>query len=345
MLILGIETTVDDTGVALVKDGWDVVSSIVSSQNIMHEKYGGIVPEISSRMHAENILPVLEEALFQGKTKLSDIRCIAISATPGLVGSLLIGINCAKTLSLVLNKPLVAINDLESHAYSVCLEDVSAYNDFNDPSSWPKIYLIVSGGTTQLIYAKGIGDYHTVGDTLDDSAGETLDKVARLMGYQFPGGPAIEKASQGISPTITLPKPMHKDGTANFSFSGLKTSVVNKIRGAGELDTEKRCLFASSLQATVIEILIEKLKSACQKYKPKAVVLGGGVAANTLLRQRVVQDMNVKVYIPQKKYCTDNASMTAGCAHRYFEHGVFSTIAEVAPFKFKDINGVTCATD
>lgn len=303
MIILGIETSCDDTGVALVKNGKDLIGSLVASQTKIHKKFGGIVPEVASRKHLETILPLIDKLLKQTDLSKSDIDAIAVTNKPGLLGSLLIGINTAKTLAYLWDKPLIEVDHLIGHIYS-------AFLNKNVPKKFPVLALIVSGGHTELVLMNNKNKFKSVGRTRDDAVGEAFDKVAKLMGLGYPGGPAISKiAKEGnIS---KLPRPMLKQGL-DMSFSGLKTAlslVVDKFPVAS---------LAFEFQEAVIDVLVTKTKRAIKQYKPEALILSGGVAANKNLREelkKMTKELKIKFYLPELKYCMDNAAMIALAAY------------------------------
>lgn len=298
--ILGLETSCDETAAAVVAEGGDILSNIVASQVEIHARYGGVFPEIASRQHIRDILPVIEEALGQAKMGLGQLDSIAVTIGPGLAGSLVVGVNAAKGLALALNLPLIGINHLEAHIYTIWTQGAEI--------EFPLLCLIASGGHTNLVLMSGHCQYEPLGQTLDDAAGEAFDKVARLLGLGYPGGPAIQEAAKEGDPSaFDLPRAW-LPGTHNFSFSGLKTAVLYLVRG---LEEERKELpladLAASFQAAVVDVLVEKTRLAAQEYGVKQVLLVGGVAANTLLRQEMKERIEVSVLCPPPKLCTDNA--------------------------------------
>lgn len=307
--ILAIETSCDETSVSLVKNGNQDFKTVTFSQIDIHKLYGGVVPEIASRNHLEKITLVLEEVILSSGLKLKDIDAIAVTYGPGLIGSLLIGVQAAKTLAFIYQKPLLGVHHLAGHIYAGRLE-----NEFK----FPLIALVVSGGHTEFIYMDQ--DYHflKIGGTLDDAIGETYDKVARMIGIPYPGGPIIDSLATLGQDTYDLPLPLDDD-SFNFSFSGLKSAVanlVNQERKKG-LDIRKEDL-ATSFQNRVITVLIKKTKHALTEYKVKQLVLGGGVAANKRLRlelTKLCQQLKVELLLPSIKYCTDNATMIGVAAY------------------------------
>ncbi len=311
MKILGIETSCDETAVAVVKDGTAILSNVIASQVEIHSRYGGIVPEVASRQHLLAINPTLDRALTEAGTSLGDIDAIAVTNGPGLAGSLVVGVSLAKSLALACDLPLVAVNHLEGHIYANWLE--------GGPPEFPLLCLIVSGGHTDLMLMTDHGKYRHLGKTLDDAAGEAFDKVARLLGLGYPGGPAIEKASLGIEAPVELPRAWLK-GTDDFSFSGLKTASLHMARklgiGTGENNPAAANLareVAAGFQESVVDVLVTKTCQAAENYQVKQILLAGGVAANTVLRDSIQKRSRVAVQIPSPVLCTDNGAMIASC--------------------------------
>lgn len=312
MNILAIETSCDETSAAVVKDGTKVLSSIVSSQNDFHAKYGGIVPEIASRKHIEAISPVIKEALDRAGIGFKKIDAIATTFGPGLPGSLIVGLSAAKAMSFALKKPLIGVNHLEGHIYANLLLDPKL--------KFPFICLIVSGGHTQLVKVKGHMEFETLGRTRDDAAGEAYDKVARFLGLGYPGGPIIDKlAKTGNENAVNFKRPMlEEEYKYDFSFSGIKTAVVylaKKIEQGKEKEISKTDI-AASFQKAVVDTLVEKTVKAAQEHGIKTVAIGGGVAANSKLRadMKTACDKNgIRCIVPPLELCTDNAAMI-GCA-------------------------------
>ncbi len=303
MIILGIETSCDDTAIALVKNGKDLLGSLVASQTKIHQKFGGIVPEVASRKHLETILPLIDKLLKQTNLSKNKIDAIAVTNKPGLLGSLLVGVNTAKTLAYLWNKPLIEVDHLIGHIYS-------AFLDKGLPKKFPVLAVIVSGGHTELVLMQGKNKFKSVGRTRDDAVGEAFDKAAKLMGLGYPGGPAISKIAKEGN-IAKLPRPMLAQGL-DMSFSGLKTAlskVVNKIPAPA---------LAFEFQEAVVEVLVTKTKRAIRRYGPEALILSGGVAANICLRERLeklTKELNIKYYLPELKYCMDNAAMIALAAY------------------------------
>ncbi len=308
MIILGIETSCDETAAAVLKDRKEIISNIISSQAQLHNKYGGVVPEIASRKHQENIVPVVRESLNQAGISLNDVDGIAVTQGPGLVGSLLVGINFAKAVSFARKIPLTGINHLEGHLLAPHLE----HN-----ISFPNITLVVSGGHTNLYLVKKVGQYKLLGRTRDDAAGEAFDKVAKLLGIGYPGGVAIDKLSKKGNPSaIAFPRPMLHDRSLDFSFSGLKTAVLYHVKeiGINGLTDSAVTDIAASFQQAVVDILIEKTVLAADEHHVHAIAITGGVACNSLLRMKMNEraaDEGIALFFPSPVFCTDNAAMIA----------------------------------
>jgi len=298
--ILGLETSCDETAAAVVTEGRHILSNVVASQVEIHARYGGVFPELASRQHIRDILPVIEEALSQAKMELGQLDGLAVTIGPGLAGSLVVGVNAAKGLALALDLPLIGINHLEAHIYTIWTQGPEI--------EFPLLCLIASGGHTNLVLMTDHGQYEPLGQTLDDAAGEAFDKVARLLGLGYPGGPAIqEKAEEGDPKAFDLPRAW-LPGTYNFSFSGLKTAVLYLVRRLEEEGNELPLAdLAASFQAAVVDVLVEKTRLAAQEHGLKQVLLAGGVAANTLLRQEMRRRVRIPVLYPPPELCTDNA--------------------------------------
>jgi N6-L-threonylcarbamoyladenine synthase len=307
MIILGVETSCDETSVAVVKDGKQILSNIVFSQIDIHQKYGGVVPEIASRHHIEKIIYVFDQAIKESQITLSEIDAIAVTVNPGLVGSLLVGYSAASALALAFHKELIEVDHIHGHIYANYLE-----GDFK----FPLLALVVSGGHTQLILMKEHMDFEIIGETLDDAVGEAYDKVARVLGIGYPGGPIIDQLAKIGKPTYKLPIAWLDKDSYNFSFSGLKSAVTNLVntQQMKHIPINHEDL-AASFQESVITVLVEKTMKAIHEYNIKQVVIAGGVAANSALRetmqQRISQLNDVKLTVPSLKYCTDNAAMIA----------------------------------
>jgi N6-L-threonylcarbamoyladenine synthase len=305
--VLGIETSCDETAAAVVADGTDLLSSVVSSQVDIHARFGGVVPELASRAHVELLTPVLAEALLEAGTDAATpgrgVDAVAATVGPGLVGSLLVGLSAAKSLALVWGVPFVAVNHLEAHIYAAWLEE-----PLLEP---PLVVLLVSGGHTMLVLMEGHGRYRVLGRTIDDAAGEAFDKVARFLGLGYPGGPAVDRvAMEGDPGAVAFPRSMLEEGY-DFSFSGLKTSVVTYVRAHPEVATPD---VAASFQAAVVEVLVAKARRAAAETGARGLCLAGGVAANSSLREAVLDACiadGLQAFVPSRPMCTDNAAMVA----------------------------------
>ena len=301
-LTLGIETSCDETAASVVTSENIVLSSVVSSQVDLHARYGGVVPEVASRAHVGLVNPVIAQALVEAGIEYKDIDLIAATKGPGLVGSLLVGVSAAKALSLVWDKPYIGVNHLEAHLYSCFLEEPDM--------ELPLIVLLVSGGHTILVSMQDHMEYSILGQTLDDAVGEAYDKVARYLGLGYPGGPEIDRLAEKGDDSIEFPRPMIKEGF-DFSFSGLKTAVINYVRKNPETPTED---IASSFQEAVVEVLITKARKAALETGAKGLCIGGGVAANSRLREAIYDiclEDGIHPFVPSRAYCTDNAAMVA----------------------------------
>jgi N6-L-threonylcarbamoyladenine synthase len=306
-LILGIETSCDETAAAVVRNGREMISSAVATQAERHAPFGGVVPEIASRVHVELVTDVVARALVEAGIDLSDLDAIAACHGPGLAGALLVGVSAAKSLALVTGRPYVGVNHHEGHMYAALLDEPTL-----EP---PFVTLVVSGGHTLLVSMRDHGQYETLGQTVDDAAGEAFDKIARFLGLGYPGGPAIDAlAERGDPEAIPFPRPMANDGL-DFSFSGLKTAVVTYCRRNPDADVAD---VAASFQAAVVDVLVAKLLRAAKQTGVDTIVVGGGVAANSGLRAAVVADgerAGLRVVVPSLALCTDNAAMIAACGH------------------------------
>jgi N6-L-threonylcarbamoyladenine synthase len=316
MKILGIETSCDETAAAVVEDGTGILSNVISSQVEIHRRYGGIVPEVASRQHLLSAIPIVEQALGDAKVPPGDLSAVAVTNGPGLAGSLLVGVNLAKTLALAWNLPLIGINHLEAHIYANWLE--------GEIPAFPLIALIASGGHTDLVLMKDHGQLSKLGGTRDDAAGEAFDKVARALGLGYPGGPAIEQASKQGTPRYRLPRAWLK-GSDDFSFSGLKTAVVRLAEEQGVPVTAPpnsvAADIAASFQHSVVDVLVTKTSAAVRRHGVKQVLLAGGVAANALLRETFARRSPAALFIPRPILCTDNAAMIASCGYFRFLAG------------------------
>ncbi len=327
MLVLAIETSCDDTGAAVVEGGRKIVSNVVSSQIPVHQKYGGVVPELASRKHIESIVPIVAEALREAKIELKDIDGIAVTNGPGLVGSLLVGLSFAKAVSFATGIPFVGVNHIEGHLSAIFLEE--------NPPKFPFIGLVVSGGHTSLYRVDGFGKLKRLGQTRDDAAGEAFDKVAKLLGLGYPGGPVIDELSRKGNPgAIRFPRPTVSKNSLDFSFSGLKTAVVNYVKSnpeppGGYPEGRLRDL-VSSFQEAVVDVLVKKTIQAAQHEKLKKIVLCGGVAANRRLREKMREGASqekMKVHLPSPSFCTDNAAMVGVVGYEYLKRGVRSPLS------------------
>ncbi|MFZ7947047.1 tRNA (adenosine(37)-N6)-threonylcarbamoyltransferase complex transferase subunit TsaD [Neobacillus sp. 19] len=318
VLIVGIETSCDETAVAIVKDGREIVANVVASQIESHKRFGGVVPEIASRHHVEQITLVIEEALNLAQLTFSDIDAIAVTEGPGLVGALLIGVNAAKALAFAHNKPLVPVHHIAGHIYA---------NRLVTELKFPLLALVVSGGHTELVYMKEHGHFEVIGETRDDAAGEAYDKVARTLNMPYPGGPHIDRLAQKGSPKIDLPRAWLEEGSYDFSFSGLKSAVINTVHNAeqrGERIAPED--LAASFQESVIEVLVKKTERAVAEYGVGQLVVAGGVAANKGLRKALEKTFAdhpaIELVIPPLSLCTDNAAMIAAAGSVMFEKGI-----------------------
>lgn len=319
MIILGIETSCDETAASVLKDGKEILSNVVYSQIALHRPYGGVVPELASRRHLDTIVPVVEEALDQAGINLTAIQGIAVTRGPGLVGALLVGLCFAKSISAVQRVPLVGINHIEGHVCSIFLEKEVPF---------PYLSLTVSGGHTSLFLVKEVGSYDILGKTRDDAAGEAFDKVAKLLNLGYPGGGIIESLAEKGKPRIPFPRAIPSADSLDFSFSGLKTAVVNYVKGftgapkkVGDLSIED---IAASFQEAVVDMLIKKVIQARRQYRIERLVLAGGVVSNGYLRRRfqeMAPEEGLDLFIPSPYLCSDNAAMIAWVGNHYLERG------------------------
>lgn len=326
--VLGIETSCDETAAAIVRNGSEVLSDVVSSQIEIHQKYGGVVPEIASRAHIEKIYPIVEQVIQQSGLDKGDIDAVAVANQPGLTVALIVGLTAAKTLALVLEKPLIAINHIHAHLQSAMMDEKNLH--------LPAIALVVSGGHTSLYECKNILELKLLGSTIDDAAGEAFDKVASILNLPYPGGPSIEKAAKDGNPkAVNFPRTMLAKDSLDFSFSGLKTAVLYHCCGQdmkGQNRVEKMSQkeiadIAASFQAAVIDVLVRKTELAADKIGAKTVLLGGGVAANGFLRselEKMAKQTGRKLLVAPKKYCTDNAVMVASLGYYKYKAGLFA---------------------
>lgn len=302
-IVLGIETSCDETAAAVVMGGSDVLSSVVATQLDIHARFGGVVPEIASRAHVEAMTPVIARAINEAGVPIARIDAVAATVGPGLIGALLVGVSTGKAMSLVLGRPFVGVNHLEAHLYAALLDDPLV--------RFPMLVLLVSGGNTLLVEMRGHGDYSIIGQTVDDAAGEAFDKVARFLDLGYPGGPAIDSvARNGSATAIDFPRAMLHDGL-DVSFSGLKTAVINHVRKNPTVSTAD---VAASFQAACVEVLVTKSRRAARHIGARTVAIGGGVAANSLLRaemKSMCENDDLHLVLPRMLMCTDNAAMIA----------------------------------
>ena len=316
MLVLGLETSCDDTAAAVLRDGKKLLSNIINDQTRVHSRFGGIVPELAGRSHVDQIQKVIRQSLESAKVELSQIDLIAVTIGPGLIGSLLVGVNVAKGISYGLGIPLIGVNHLEGHLLAIFLQNQIEF---------PFISLVVSGGHTDLYRVDNFGQYKNLGRTRDDAAGESFDKVAKMLGKKYPGGPIIEKLAKNGNPKSQhFPRAYLEKGSLDFSFSGLKTSVKTYINKNLNKNVENRIIndIAAGFQEAVVEVLSKKIITACEKEGLTRVVVTGGVAANGALRQAVSSECNkagFKSWFPDPIFCTDNAAMIACAGHHKFK--------------------------
>ena len=324
MLVLGIESSCDETAAAVVEDGRRVLSDVVASQVAVHARYGGVVPEVASRQHLLSIVPVLKQTLQQAEVALDEVDAIAVTRGPGLMGSLMVGVNTAKAIAFARGLPLIGVHHLEGHTYAAWLE----YEDPSKEPGFPLIVLIASGAHTDLILMRGHGDYELLGRTRDDAAGEAFDKAARLLGLGFPGGPAVQRAAEGVTPTQKLPRAwLH--GSLDFSFSGLKTALLHRAQDLGVYpepdggaDPATVADLAAAFQEAVVDVIAEKAAQAVRDHSARGLVLGGGVSANGPLRAECKRRSPAAVLIPRPSLCTDNGSMIAAAGYYRLTAGV-----------------------
>ncbi len=329
MLVLGIESSCDETAAAVVRDGREILSSVISSQIEIHKEWGGVVPEIASREHLVKIDPIVAEALEKANVTLQEIDAVAVTQGPGLIGSLLVGVCYAKALAFGLGIPFIGVNHIEGHFFSVEFE--------NPPTEYPAMALIVSGGHTNLFYAPEAGKYKIVGRTRDDAAGEAFDKVSKMLGLGYPGGPVIEKiATEGNKSAIKFPVAKISDGRPDFSFSGLKTAVMRYLREnniepveKGEEPDQAIKDICASFQYTVIKSLLRQTERLIKEYEPKTLIVAGGVACNLALRnasEKLAKKYKIPVYFPSKHLSTDNAAMIAAAGTFHLNRGESSEL-------------------
>ena len=321
MLVLGVESSCDETSVSIVRDGKEVLSNVINSQIKIHEKFGGVVPEVASRHHVYQVTMVFEEAFKVANVKPEDIDLVAVTYGPGLIGSLLVGLNAAKTFAMMYNKPIIGVHHLAGHIYANAIEH---------DMKFPAIALLVSGGNTELIYMPDHFNFQIVGETLDDAVGEAYDKVARVVGLPYPGGPHVDRLAHEGKDTYHLPRVYLEDGSYNFSFSGLKSAVINLHHNAEqrkeEININDLC---RSFQDSVTEVLVRKTLKLAKEKNVKNIIVAGGVSANKGLKERFMEEgKDFNISIPSIKYCTDNAAMIAVAG--YYQNKVF-------PNKYDDL--------
>ena len=321
MLILGIETSCDETAASVVKNGIDILSNVISSSLKYHKKFGGVVPEIATRRHVENIDNVINCYLHEAGIRIGEIDALAVTDGPGLVGALLTGISCAKTMSYYLNKPLIAVDHLRAHIYSAIM--------LKDAPRFPFIGLVVSGGHTRLYLVEDFNRFKLLGDTLDDAAGEAYDKVAKILSLGYPGGPVIDSLAKKGNPSAIKFTCKAVNNSLDFSFSGIKTAVLYYVRGQGTENRKQKKIrkedVCASFQEAVLKVIVENSMKAIERYKTKSFVIGGGVSANSRLREMMQREesfRNFKLYFPPMSLCSDNASMVAGLAYRLYKKGL-----------------------
>ena len=336
-LILGIETSCDETAAAVVRDGFEVLSNSVASQIAKHAAHGGVVPELAAREHLTALTPVLEGALREADVTLRDIDAIAVTQGPGLIPALLVGLSFAKGLAMGNGIPYVGVNHFIGHIYGAFLDE--ANRELEDPANYPLLALVVSGGHTSLVLIDEHGRATALGSTIDDAAGEALDKGAKLLGLGYPGGPIMQKTAEGRDPhrfafprplTGAAGKPLAPENRYNFSFSGIKTALLYHVRNHagpdGKLPPELLKDTVASYQEAVIDVLARKTLLAAKNFNVKTIVAAGGVACNSLLRERLTQltPPGVRLRLAERKYCTDNAAMVGGLGWHYFRRGEFT---------------------
>lgn len=333
MLILGIESSCDETAAAVVRDGREILSSVIFSQIELHRPFGGVFPDLAAREHLEKIRPVVKEALEKAQISQKDLDAVAVTQGPGLIGSLHIGVNFAKAFAWALKIPFIGVNHIEGHVYSVIFE--------NPPVVYPAFALIVSGGHTNLFHIPEEGKYKVVSRTRDDAAGEAFDKVAKMLGLSYPGGPVIEKlAREGDAKKIKFPVAKISDGRPDYSFSGLKTAVSRYIREnnvkpleAGETPNQQIKDICASFQATVVKSLLVNIEKLAEEYAPKTLIVAGGVACNGALREaseKLAEKLNIPAYFPSKHLSTDNAAMIAAAGYFHLQKGERSDLRMTA---------------
>ncbi len=333
MTILGIETSCDETSAGVIRANKNdanvtVLSNIIATSLSLHTKTGGVIPEVAAREQIKYIIPVIERSLIKANVKLSDIDSIAVTIGPGLIGSLLVGVETAKTLAFILQKPIIAVNHLFGHIYA---NFIISENEEKKEINFPALALIVSGGHTDLVLIKTHGKIEWLGGTRDDAAGEALDKIGRLLDLPYPAGPIIEKlAAKGDSKKYNFPRPLISSNDLDFSFSGLKTAVLRQVNSMPKLNEQDIADICASTQKAIIDTLLAKTIKAAKEYEVKSILLGGGVAANQILKNNLIliasSISNVKVFVPQKSLCTDNAAMIAAAGFFNYQNLTWKNI-------------------
>ena len=320
-IILAIESSCDETAVAITRDG-QLLANVVSTQIEVHRKYGGVMPEIASRLHAENIGFVLQEALEQANIKLEEVDAFAVTRGPGLIGALHVGLQCAKTLAMLYKKPLIPVHHLAGHIYA---------NEYIDKLQFPLLAIVVSGGNTELLFMEDDLKFEVIGETRDDAIGECYDKVARVLGLPYPGGIPIDKLAKEGKHTYNLSTPLKGEDTLDFSYSGLKTNVINLVHHLEQTNAEVNVPdMCKSFQDVAVGLILDRAKKAVERYPVKEVVLAGGVSANSYLREEIVKTLapfDVKVQIPPMWCCTDNAAMIAKVGEKLYERKLFADLS------------------
>ena len=313
---LAIESSCDETSMSIIKNGVEEIETVTNTQIDIHKEFGGVVPEIASRSHIENVTIVLDELFQKSKVKMKDIDIIGVTYGPGLIGSLMIGLQCAKTISLVTGKPLIPVHHIAGHIYA---------NNLEKRLEFPLIALVVSGGHTDLVYMKEDYSFKRIGSTLDDAVGEAYDKVAKVCGLEYPGGPIVDKLSKLGNDTYDLPMPLDDD-SYNFSFSGIKSAVINVIHNEKQRGNEIRVNdMCNSFQERVVSVIVKKTMRAVSEYGVNNLVLAGGVAANSYLREKLSSECDkfgINFSYPRIKYCTDNAAMIGAAAYYAYIKGI-----------------------
>lgn len=313
---LAIESSCDEMSMSIIKNGIEEIETVTNTQIDIHKKFGGVVPEIASRSHIENVVIVLDELFQRSKMKMEDIDIIGVTYGPGLIGSLMIGLQCAKTISLVTGKPLIPVHHIAGHIYA---------NNLEKRLEFPLIALVVSGGHTDIVYMKEDYSFKRIGSTLDDAVGEAYDKVAKVLGLEYPGGPVVDKLSKLGNDTYDLPMPLDDD-SYNFSFSGIKSAVINLIHNEKQRENEIRINdMCCSFQERVVSVLVKKTMRAIDEFEVKNLVLAGGVAANSYLREKLeiaCSKKNINFSYPRIKYCTDNGAMIGSAAYYAYKKGI-----------------------